>query len=282
MTELIGEEIYDEFDPQGHPDLKSYAQSEAKGSPSLKRRGSAPQLTDHVTFTNLNAIQAIIQTPKPAPSTPLLRPMAMPGLRSLGLNRLNFTRSRSAPPTPRDKIDNDVDPMEKLDLAPPTVPEGVVVPSIATVVLPSSSQDLETHLTDTRQETPPVLSLSDLAIPEAAATKNKPAHHGILIAPIRAPVPVSATTTSSAPSTSLLYPDLSHGTSPSPSLEQAILVERKRRAASGTSSSPAPKGGRFKSSPLTGERNGVVVAEKVKRTAFVEGEALVKAGDGRI
>ena len=43
-VELIGEEIYDEFDPQGHPDLSSYVQAEAKAAPSLKRTGSAPQL----------------------------------------------------------------------------------------------------------------------------------------------------------------------------------------------------------------------------------------------
>ncbi|KAJ3519637.1 hypothetical protein NM688_g9272 [Phlebia brevispora] len=45
LEELICEEIYDEFDPQGHPDMKSYGPNESKLAPSLKRKGSAPEFS---------------------------------------------------------------------------------------------------------------------------------------------------------------------------------------------------------------------------------------------
>lgn len=56
------------------------------------------------------------------------------------------------------------------------------------------------------------------------------------------------------------------------------MIERMRRATVGTAATPAPKGARFKSSPLTGDRNGVVVAERVKGDAGVRSQTDVDQG----
>ncbi|KAI0050149.1 DUF21-domain-containing protein [Auriscalpium vulgare] len=101
LEEVIGEEIYDEFDPEGarHGEVSSYVppQYSAIVKPSLRRKGSAPQLSPHK--------DPVIVTPAPpakvpsASGTPVLRPMAIPALK--GLSFLTG-RSRSAPPVPRD------------------------------------------------------------------------------------------------------------------------------------------------------------------------------------
>ncbi|KAI0791362.1 hypothetical protein C8Q75DRAFT_865088 [Abortiporus biennis] len=288
LEELIGEEIYDEFDPEGHPDLTSY-QNE-KFVPSLKRKASA----SNIGLGN-PGVNAIVEVPKSVTPTPSNKTLAVPGLRGLNLRGLTFTRSRSAPPTPRDAPGPREDEKYEATLAPDTVPEGIV-PTYAVsefsppvlhfesdladeVTLPDESGD-NNDLTVVGKD---ISRPSSAGVPSIAEAQQQPSAQnpyplgikprmtgtGLFpltpITPlpstpqIRAPVPVHAT----GPSLPLNFA-FSRSSSPA-SLEHAIMVERKRRAVSGTSTGPAPKGGRFKSSPLTGDRSGVVVAERVKR-----------------
>ena len=82
MTELIGEEIYDEFDPQGHPDLTSYGPSESKVPSILKRKGSAPEFGVSVSSPNTPRLTESTLAPSMvAPSAH--KPIALPALKSL-------------------------------------------------------------------------------------------------------------------------------------------------------------------------------------------------------
>ncbi|KAI0643240.1 DUF21-domain-containing protein [Trametes meyenii] len=260
LEELIGEEIYDEFDPQGHPDLHAYAQ-EVKGASTMKRTGSAPQL---VASDSSDTTAIVPDVPKPPP--PVVKPVALPALRGLNFKGLGFQRSRSAPPTPHDAISAE---KEKVDVnnAPPPVPEGVVAPQVPIVTLDVPHVDVEEKLSQIVLDEPapaPVKSAPAPVIPadsmlavtnmaRARSMQSGAGNSGIAVIPVP--------------------PTLAHGfgppsrsASPAPSLEQAIMVERKRRAASGSGNQSAIKGGWFKSSPLNGgERAGVVVAERVKR-----------------
>ena len=74
-TELIGEEIYDEFDPQGHPEL-AYAEPKPKstkfkisGNAVVRRRRSAPQLvqpSEQPAPDGASAIPAVIVSSPPS------------------------------------------------------------------------------------------------------------------------------------------------------------------------------------------------------------------------
>ncbi|KAG6833290.1 hypothetical protein H0H87_008922 [Tephrocybe sp. NHM501043] len=81
LEELIGEEIYDEFDPQG-----------ARGDPYQV----PPKPEPVVAIATPEPTHAAVA--KPPPSTPLYMPTALKSLGGLG-----FLRSRSAPPVPRDQ-----------------------------------------------------------------------------------------------------------------------------------------------------------------------------------
>ena len=108
---------------------------------------------------------------------------------------------------------------------------------------------------------PPELSLP-VAAP-AAVVRARSMHGTGPVHPAVHPAPVQPL---SSALNNLAFGPPSRSASPAPSLEQAILVERKRRAASSSGNQTAMKGGWFKSSPLNGgERSGVIVAERVKR-----------------
>ncbi|KAI0688488.1 hypothetical protein C8T65DRAFT_721507 [Cerioporus squamosus] len=238
LEELIGEEIYDEFDPQGHPDLRSYAQTETKVVSTIKRTPSAPDLPSNI--------------PKPPAAPSAVRPIALPALRSLSLRVPGFQRSRSAPPTPRDPPSA---PEKEKGASngtshPSAVPEGVVAP----VSIPVSSNVPQPSAHVGSDEKPAQSIIAATSIGRARSSQG----HGA--APGGVPViPVP-------PTLNLGFGPPSRSASPAPSLEQAILVERKRRAASASGNQTALKGGWFKSSPLNGgERHGVIVAERLKR-----------------
>lgn len=264
-TELIGEEIYDEFDPQGHPDLKSYAQNEKSvAAPTLKPKYSAPELTSSTNTAYATPAPREL-TKSPTPSS-LLKPIPLPALKGLNFRNLGFARSKSAPPSPRE----DLRPLEEDDSLPAVVPEGRI--PVDTLF----DDDEKTEVTstyDSRKDdstsvTTPGLyrARDDPALRRRSTDLQQPPAAKVRIAntPIRAPVPVAATTPFSVWPAMMLPMSASRSASPAPSLEQAILAERMRRVVSG-SSTPAPKGARFKSSPLTGDRTGVVVAERVKQ-----------------
>ncbi|KAH9946596.1 DUF21-domain-containing protein [Amylocystis lapponica] len=269
LEELIGEEIYDEFDPQGHPDL-SYAKTQVKAvkAGSLKRRRSDSQLdAPHLPSIAVNRLGVGIgpnsanigaaigrnsmDGSRLTPAPFIARPLAMPALKGINFKSLAFARSRSAPPTPRDE------PQSKGESTPATVPEGIL-PNPSDVEAPAIT--ISTSPTDATTISP---EPADTFLTEGQHAAG-PAPEGPAIARAKSPhsSPSASPGLAVAPAVSgALVPPRS----PSPSLEHAILIERKRRAAAGPAGASQPKGARFKSSPLTGERAGVVVAERVRR-----------------
>ncbi|KAI9058934.1 DUF21-domain-containing protein [Trametes sanguinea] len=270
LEELIGEEIYDEFDPQGHPDLSAYVSADLKAASAMKRTGSAPQL---VPSDSSDATAVSPDTPKPPVPPPIVKPIALPALRGLNFKGLGFQRSRSAPPTPRDDEPSEKDKVAQ-DSATPPVPEGIVsVLPTPTILEPAPAVPHERRqqivipedpVARTVKSVPPsVVIPPDSILAATNMSRARSIHNvvgnnpGIAVVPVPPP-PFSNLAAFGPPSRSA---------SPAPSLEQAILVERKRRAASGSGNQSAVKGGWFKSSPLnSGDgRSGVIVAERVKR-----------------
>ncbi|KZT63556.1 DUF21-domain-containing protein [Daedalea quercina L-15889] len=299
LEELIGEEIYDEFDPQGHPEL-AYAGGESKpksqkfkvsGGVVIRHRRSAPQLvasSDKDASEGMAVAPTLITTSPPsAPDTTsalaqpnkllvpqIVRPSALRGLNPLNLRNIGkMSRSRSAPPIPRDEV---VARPKDGDSTPAPVPEGKVLESPQSMRPDQGSSIVVEQTNDTALTgVPEGLTAADTSaapaiVPEVvhvdsqarARTRLSPLHSPTSSPPLSpsaiTPLPPPMLAASSKPS--------SRSASPSPSLEHVIMLERKRRAASaGAGSMPAPKGLRFKSSPLTGDRTGVIVAEQLKR-----------------
>ncbi|KAH9847079.1 DUF21-domain-containing protein [Lenzites betulinus] len=279
LEELIGEEIYDEFDPQGHPDLSAYAQAEVKGASMMKRTGSAPQLApEHSTDAPVLPPADVYRPPLPS----IVKPIAIPALRGLNFKGLSFPRSRSAPPTPRDAVSTEKEKVLQ-ETATPPVPEGVVVDEAPPTLIDerfmmATVHDEPASIPVARAVPPQVVIPADSALAAANMQRSRSVHgpagpSGIAVIPV-------------PPTLNLGFGPPSRSTSPAPSLEQAILVERKRRAASGSGNQSALKGGWFKSSPLNGGRPGVIVAERVKRdlhggpSSTKDGEAVESGGSG--
>jgi metal transporter CNNM len=276
FLELIGEEIYDEFDPEGHPDLKSYAQNDKANPSTVKHKLSAPELAGN-SAAALPAGALNRDMTRSLTATALIKPIALPAsLKGLNFRGLGFARSRSAPPTPRDEKEQVLP--DKGDGTPATVPEGSLPDEtvinededVKRAEVPDDSCQMSKMPYEGNPE-------QTLPLPTCPGSSLVNADAGPLLlpgiarirsnAPIRAPVPIPASALS-PPSTvhaPLAVPAAIVSRSSSPSLEHAILAERMRRAASGTTGSPVPKGTRFKSSPLTGDWSGVVVAEHVKQ-----------------
>ena len=265
--ELIGEEIYDEFDFEAaNGTISSFVPSEhadTKSFPETETSRSVPQIKD-------------------ASATP------SPVLRPLNTRGINFLRSTSAPPSPCPR-----------STAPSVFSGPVTRPNTPGITAPA--------IVVGGPETTTIATTSATDEPEATGKMPKESAHGVIPAfedsvsdpatPRSVPVkkrPVSSSGTPT-PLVGSMSPAVSRSASPAPSLE-AILLDRKRRLAaaaaagrdpgsvttpsiSGTSDNydaraPAmrpptmsSKGTRkFKSSPLGGgEQTGVVIAEKVKQ-----------------
>ncbi|KAJ6520542.1 hypothetical protein C8R45DRAFT_955523 [Mycena sanguinolenta] len=271
LEELIGEEIYDEFDPQG-----------AHGDPYVP-----PARVEIVPATPVEVTPAVTSEP-PTPvkgPTPILKPLSLKGL--------NFLRSRSAPPTPREP--NAPTPIVAENSSQAGGDGSDAVTNVLTQPIPAVIVERNTP-SPTPSLTPTV---PDEPAPPTPVELKKPAPVHPNPLGLAAPVPHVG--------------NLSRSASPAPSLE-AILLDRKRRlgaaaTAPGTIGSPAPmstasvnvnanvpsvaitpagvlgagaaarvvptpfKGTRFKSSPLWGgERAGVVIAEQVKEQMGGGGE----------
>ncbi|KAJ7292632.1 hypothetical protein C8J57DRAFT_1266576 [Mycena rebaudengoi] len=276
LEELIGEEIYDEFDQQG-----------AHGDPYVPSE-LAPTLPAEVAPAPPSG------TMKLSPPTPVLKPLALKGL--------NFLRSRSAPPTPRDP--NVTIPAVtagnsgRAAESPAALndPEPAGTASTAAV----SSIPVATHTI------PSIIVERDTPSPKPSLTPTVPDEPSPLALDPKKPAQVNPLgLAASVPHIG----NVSRSVSPAPSLE-AVLLDRKRRlgaaatapsgvggtpATSSTSvvSGPVPTGGsprvvvpgvakgtRFKSSPLGGgERIGVVVAEQIKEQMGADvGESETKFG----
>ncbi|KAI5984545.1 hypothetical protein EDC04DRAFT_2884658 [Pisolithus marmoratus] len=254
LEELIGEEIYDEFDPKGAGGMvSSYVPTELSLTKMDVRSESTPDLPAAVADNSSSS-----RTPKSTAGTPVLRPLTIKGL--------GFFRSKSAPPSPRDNNRN---------------------PSAA---FRSRKDTLTTvkdhHESDTRDS----FSFADRMDTTSETTKiekdEAPSHATAIVPPSDVPREARFSKknlhdSTGSPIHNAVGSTTPKITSPSSSLE-AFLLERKRRiiasgkdtgssAASskgdGRPATPGTKGGsKFKSSPLGGrERTGIVVAEKIKQ-----------------
>ena len=255
--ELIGEEIYDEFDC-ANGTISSFVPSE---HPSTK----FPET----------------ETPAVAPQTKDVFPTRSPILRPLNTRGLSFLRSTSAPPSPRNRSRAPSLFSVPIPVAQLNTPEGPSADNL-TVTAP------EITISTASDEPKAKGDITKESAPENACVPGMPRS-----APLKKR-PVSSSGTAS-PLVNSMSPAASRSASPAPSLE-AILLDRKRRLAAaaavgkdagpmiassvpGTSENydarvPAsrapttsPKGtSKFKSSPLGGgEQTGVILAERVKR-----------------
>ncbi|KAJ7045149.1 hypothetical protein C8F04DRAFT_1067876 [Mycena alexandri] len=293
LEELIGEEIYDEFDPQG-----------AHGDPYVP-----PVREEIIPFPPPVELLPPATTKAPKPATPVLKPLSLKGL--------NFLRSRSAPPTPREpnltltSAANAVGTAES-----PAVMSHAPGPVGMSGVTPPAGSDA--------QVIPTVIVERNTPSPTPSLTPTVP-DEAIPVLDLKKPTAINPSPLGLAASLPHIAAggNIPRSISPAPSLE-AILLDRKRRlgaaatapsgaisnAVMSTTSVNAPvvanvpggpartvpaaaKGTRFKSSPLGGgDRTGVVVAEHVKEQMGVAGgggelevsdpETMLGTEEGRI
>lgn len=246
ISELIGEEIYDEFDPQG-----------ARGDPyEVPEREIKP--SEPVT----PKIEVTTPTQKAPPSLPIIVPTALRNFGGLG-----FLRSRSAPPIPRDLPDEnkqDAGNVEK---------HGPIPSNDAKIEMPKPAAVVERQLSSVVEpdgpspEYTPSAPVEPTSVGAEGKSKSLPAN--TIPSPVASPIlrtaspaPLEAVLldrkrrlVGAAPSAVASTTSLSGSTAPSP--PPVIGAVPARNAPS--------KGARFKSSPLGGvEATGVIVAEKVK------------------
>ncbi|OJA21129.1 hypothetical protein AZE42_04359 [Rhizopogon vesiculosus] len=260
LEELIGEEIYDEFDQEGAGGIISSYVPVEHGPLSMPHGESLPDLPSTVT--------PLTEAPKHTHTSPGLRPLSIKGF--------GFLRSRSEPPTPRKKEQNPiVQPVPKTSALSPI---GDNINEQGTPVTVLQTLEAMAATDDTMQ--PPKTTSFEGALPALNPGLRKK----------------TLSSTGIASSISLSAPG-TRPTSPAPSLE-AILFDRKRRLTaakeSGISTPPVPlpndvrspamlrvptvstKVGKFKSSPLTGgERSRVVVAEQVRQDMMTADEKRI-------
>ncbi|KAI6001980.1 hypothetical protein EDD15DRAFT_2541669 [Pisolithus albus] len=253
LEELIGEEIYDEFDPKGAGGMvSSYVPTDTPLAKMDVRSESTPDLLTTVTDVSLSP-----RTSKSTTGTPALRPLTIKGL--------GFFRSRSAPPSPRD---NNRNPSAVFGARKDTLTTVKDHHELETGESPSSANRVDTTSETTKVDQDEALSRATAAAPLPDVHREAPFSRRNVHGSTGTPIP-SAT----GPATPKI-------TSPSPSFE-AFLLERKRRIATsskdtgssaaspkgdGRPATPAKGGSKFKSSPLGGgERTGIVVAEKIKQ-----------------
>ncbi|KAH7909012.1 hypothetical protein BJ138DRAFT_1011658 [Hygrophoropsis aurantiaca] len=295
LEELIGEEIYDEFDPEGaNGSVSSYVPTESSPKPKFPRAESSPDLT--VPRLTEEPLEMAPTISKSVTTTPVLRPIA--------LKSFSFLRSSSAPPTPRE-----------------SKPKGRSLPSSPkrkTATLPADvPEDNDRSGSETPKQDPVAVLETMAAEKEPEARNSAPKEDAPPASddtPVHEPQLKKRSLSSTGIATSVSSP-VSRSASPAPSLE-AILFDRKRRlaaAAAGKDGSsatlpllplpipgvsgesrtpgvrvttPSIKGSRFKSSPLGGgDRSGVVVAEQVKEALrsqplSVDGAEETRRADG--
>jgi hypothetical protein len=292
-AELIGEEIYDEFDAENIQKLQTlYPVSSPQPSGDapatlksiLKRNGSAPDLSSAAGSGDADrrgparigrsaSTAAVHASGKGSgQSTPLLRPMAMPAMPSLpalkGLIPFG-TRSRSTPPVPRDA------PGSAGAVAASAHPEGteaagasVGTPVVGPVkfALPGGARISEEDgdapgppiVVDAVDATPPPLVLD--AVPSAAGST---AQSSFATAPSEPGAEASPPTHSPTPST----PAAPAGVAAlmSPFVPGAALPPSISSAAASRSASPAPSLEAF----LLSKRRAPAAAAMKERTPSV-------------
>lgn len=276
-VELIGEEIYDEFDPQGHPDLSSYVQAEVKVAPSLKRTGSAPELAGPDPTATTTVVSGISGA-SPALSTSLLsvsvpKPIALPALRNLNFKVPGFQRSRSAPPTPQDargasEKDKDKEgTKEKVGLSdgpplPPSVPEGIVAPEV--IVFSTSGSTNVSSLVSTPT------GVAEKPVPVAA--EGSRSTNALVPAPIVAAKPSTGVPGASAPS----MPPEGQGAIP-PANSAASANVGRTRSVQGITSNPAIAAAVM---PFGPPSRSASPAPSLEQAILIERERKRRAGSG--
>ncbi|KAF9260987.1 DUF21-domain-containing protein [Marasmius fiardii PR-910] len=281
LEELIGEEIYDEFDSQG-----------ARGDPYEVPQAPVVQQSKQETSPPTEALAT------PTPTIPHQKPVLKP----LSLKSFGFLRSRSAPPSPRDSVP----PPSAL-----TAPQASEDPSLAgTSPVPQASSRSHSH---SRSHSQPRVNVdhepvsdhqagvqgNSVGVPVDALASRIPS------VIIEAPTPVIPSVTPPAmarlPSTLTSQggsTPVSRSGSPAPSLE-AYLLGKRRLAVNAASSSgvlPLPpaamnnpsrpgglttgvKGTRFKSSPLTPLASDTIGVMEERVTSEGEERAGFEGGD---
>lgn len=289
--ELIGEEIYDEFDPEGghaaYVPAEVCVQTDGShlSSEALRKKESAPQLSRP---GDLSTDCGSTVGSKSLTNTPVLKPIAIRGLSFL------TNRSRSAPPTPRDQkpsVSISGAPSPPRTTAPPMAESTLFQGGLITSLSPALEDEDETT-----QQIPPIIleQTADVLPPTSSSVEGSDAL-GNNANKTQTPPGSGSAISASAMSGQVA---VSRSVSPAPSLE-AILLDRKRRlVASGAQSStvtpahtlgqnfemwvptpriasPGIKGARFKSSPLGGgDSSGMVIAERVKENLQSQGASL--------
>jgi metal transporter CNNM len=238
--ELIGEEIYDEFDPEGaHGDRSPYE------SPTRKRNGADPE--DSYPWSPISHQRAQSDTSRWTDQAKSASANVLPSsLRSLG-----FSRTRSAPPVPREtNTDKDVgddklewgmmdDEKDSVLFYPETGP-GHVPPAIQ---IPKPIKGSGRYPPSVILEQHSTISSYDSAVPAVTNVEGKdltlpPPTYQKPTLVVKAPAPVRLTS-----SALLRNPQLTHTAPTTPTIStpalEAILLERKRRLTSTHHSNPS-------------------------------------------
>ncbi|KAF5376366.1 hypothetical protein D9757_008634 [Collybiopsis confluens] len=267
LEELIGEEIYDEFDPQG-----------AHGDPYVPPKVILPEqvkASNSVEPSNESHIHA----------KPTLKPLSLKGF--------NFLRSRSAPPSPRESISpgrGPSIPTASHDLEPalplPRTKSHSNVEQWATASTPIEAEQeypirgppsviVEQHSSDSSSNSFPPDALfpiqsSLLELPSPKAVKISPGLPTILspVAKVASAVPLGSRSASPAASLEAILLDRKRRIGTSGAVSPAIVLPSGTPTSSavqsvsgptGIRTTPSLKGARFKSTPLGGmDRAGTV------------------------
>jgi hypothetical protein len=349
FAELIGEEIYDEFDPQGaHPDLSSYvppapvpppppttrhdsphsssavvsalalshhlasALHLSSSSPKFKDEGAQNKLNDDLNHPMLNDYRlkgdprqgnlkikdfALMGKSKEDNAGDIVRPATSTTMNStfkpMALKGLDFLRSRSAPPRPREPITTtSVTPnlhgeaeLGNIIVSEQGGGDGESPKLSASPPIPAVDAQAELEINRTRSSplsSPGKLSRSNVNMGDKNASPGSDVAGNAITVP----------NTDSVVSTPIFFTPISRAVSPTPSLE-AILLDRKRRlnasAASSASSTIGAVGGSgsFPLSPSNVDsRPRVIVGTGAKGTRFKSSplggkeRAGMRTGDG--
>ncbi|GAW07522.1 DUF21-domain-containing protein [Lentinula edodes] len=272
LEELIGEEIYDEFDPEG-----------AHGDPYLP----PAQVNSSVHAVDNRDDAAAMNKPLP----PTLKPLSLKGL--------SFLRSRSAPPSPRDTVSyNDLSiPNATIDHgSPPSMPRTNSHSNVENSRTPTSIYAGEERIV----RGPPSIIVEQYDVgppPTSISSDERPAYNPAeeatseKLAKVPPYQPTILSPVAKVANAAQFIPPGSRSASPAPSLE-AFLLDRKRRIGVSASGSPGllaastgaslvavpvagsvslratpSKGARFKSTLLGGiDKPGNLLADRAGRS----------------
>ncbi|KAL0577408.1 hypothetical protein V5O48_004573 [Marasmius crinis-equi] len=269
LEELIGEEIYDEFDQQG-------AQGDpVPVPPAVQSKGEA-------------------SPPVEAPATSVPATNQRPALKPLSLKGFNFLRSKSAPPSPRDSVA----PPSALTVSQLNDPDSTLPASAQLPPSRTQSHSGEGPIArDTLIQGPPGVGDAP-RIPSVILEQPSPI----------APTPIQPPLTKTGSSAQVMGASSTPGSrsaSPAPSLEAYLLSKRRLASTSGVpgaasagggvlplpslavsnvrapGSSNTAKGTRFKSSPLAGPGEaGGLAAGRAKQGGGAGVDVDIKEGEG--